>query len=96
MNLIRWFQMTNELQALLDAMNASNANSFSPAYGGYEITETRRRYHLLNAILTNRQRSGVFLIDIKTNEVFKSKSYGKAGRFVGTVASITAAYSPRP
>lgn len=84
--------ISHEVQLLVDAMNENNAHQKSTPYRGYEITETRRKYHLLNSILTNGQRSAVFMIDRKTLFVRKADGYGKAGRLVGTVANITDQY----
>jgi hypothetical protein len=82
------------LQALLDAMNQNNAESRFTSYSGFEVTETRRKYHLLNHVLTNGQRSGLFLIDVKTHVVYKSVAYGKTnGRTIGTVASLLRDYT---
>jgi hypothetical protein len=81
-----------EITALLAAMNENNSHANFTSYSGFEITETRRKYHLLNSILSNGQRSGLFLIDKNTLVVYKSVAYGKAGRQVGTVASLTAQY----
>jgi len=84
--------MSNEITTLVEAMNANNALRQDTPYAGYEITETRRKYHLLNSVLTNGQRSGLFLIDVNTNEVYKSVAYGKVGKKVGTVASLLTVY----
>lgn len=81
-----------EVTALVTAMNENNAAAKSSPYLGFEITETRRKYHLLNSILSNQQRSAVFMIDKVSLVVFKADGYGKAGRRVGTVASITNEY----
>lgn len=77
---------------LLAAMNANNAKHSTP-YVGYEVTEARRKYFLLNSVLTNGQRSGVFLIDRNTLTVYASKAYGKAGRIVGSSESLTMHYN---
>jgi hypothetical protein len=59
-------------------------------YAGYEVTETRRKYHLLNHVLGNDQRGGLYLIDRNTLEVYQSKGYGQAGRYLGTLESMAA------
>jgi len=76
---------------LVQVMNENNAQHHTP-YRGYEITESRKKYHLLNSILSNGQRSAVFMIDKNTLEVFKADGYGKRGRRVGTVQSIINEY----
>ncbi len=81
-----------EVALLVDAMNENNALDKHSPYLGYEITETRRKYHLLNAILSNGQRSAVFMIDRQSLHVRKADGYGKAGRLAGTVAGITEKY----
>jgi hypothetical protein len=78
--------------ALLAAMNANNATVNHTPYVGYEVTEARRKYFMLNSVLTNGQRSGVFLIDRNSLTVFASKAYGKAGRVVSSVEALTTHY----
>lgn len=80
-----------EVDDLIVAMNENNSRHSTP-YAGYEITESRKKYHLLNSVLTNGQRSGVFLIDKGTHDVYQSAAYGKAGRKIGTVARLLAQY----
>lgn len=82
-----------EVTRLVEAMNALNQRLPYTPYKGYEITETRKKYHLLNSILSNEQRSGVMLIDRQTHFIYKSVGYGKAGRFIGTVESLTKHYN---
>lgn len=79
--------------ALLVAMNANNATAKHTPYVGYEVTEARRKYFMLNSVLTNGQRSGVFLIDRNTLTVYASKAYGKAGRIMGSTESLTMHYN---
>ena len=81
-----------ELHMLVDAMNVNNSVLSYTPYVGFEITESRRKYHLLNHVLSNGQRSGLFLIDKETLEIRKSLAYGKAGNRVGTVASFLKSY----
>ena len=81
-----------EIGALVQAMNLNNSLQRHTPYMGVEITESRTKYHLLNHVLTNGQRSGLFLIDKTTGDVYKSPAYGKAGRKIGTVASLTEEY----
>jgi hypothetical protein len=78
--------------SLLAAMNANNAKHSTP-YVGYEVTEARRKYFLLNSVLTNGQRSGVFLIDRKTLLVYASKAYGKAGRLLAHTEGLALHYA---
>jgi hypothetical protein len=86
-------QIHPDILALVEAMNQNNSQQSFTAYKGVEITETRRKYHLLNHVLTNEQRSGLFLIHIDTLDVHKSLGYGKAGHKIGTVASLLADYT---
>jgi hypothetical protein len=82
------------LQALLDAMNQnlSVRDDENNPYKCVQITETRRKYHLLDYNTKNGQTTACFLIDIATEIVYKADGYGRKGRRVGTVASITADY----
>lgn len=81
-----------DVLALVDAMNSANQTLQYTPYKGYEITETRRKFHLLNSILSNEQRSGVMLIDRETGYVYKSAGYGKRGAFAGNLESVTQFY----
>ncbi len=86
--------MTNEqkIATLVQVMNEHNSKLKFTPYLGVEITESRRKYHLLNNVLSNGQRSGLYLIDKVTHDVYKSKGYGVAGKCVGTVESVTEFY----
>jgi hypothetical protein len=91
-------EIPSEVILLVAAMNLNNAyangaSSYGTAYAGYEITEVRTKYFLLNSVLTNGQRSGVFLIDRKTLDVFHSRAYGKAGRKIDAIHGIIADYN---
>ena len=91
-NTVKANQISHEVSLLVDVMNENNSLQKHTPYRGYEITETRRKYYLLNSILTNGQRSAFFMIDRETLMVRKSDGYGKAGRMAGTVAGITEEY----
>jgi CRISPR/Cas system CSM-associated protein Csm5 (group 7 of RAMP superfamily) len=85
--------MDSDIRDLIAEMNHNNAIRQYTPYSGFEITETRRKYHLLNKILSNQQRSAMYMIEIATNKVFKANGYGRADRrSVGTVQSLTKEY----
>jgi hypothetical protein len=82
-----------EVDTLVRVMNENIGQQSWTPYAGVEITETRKKYHLLNHVLTNGQRSGVFAIDKNTHDVYKIRAYGQAGNKVGTVASLIEEYT---
>lgn len=85
--------LDTDIRNLVVAMNENAATGKPSAAVGFEVTESRRKYHLLNTVLSNGQRSGLFLIDRNTHVVYQSTGYGKTnGRQIGTVASLTATY----
>jgi len=85
--------LDTDIRTLVAAMNENAATGKSSSHVGFEVTESRRKYHLLNAVLSNGQRSGLFLIDRNTHVIYQSIGYGKTnGRPLGTVASMTVAY----
>lgn len=82
------------LLTLLALMTENNARKLFTPYVGFEISETRRKYHLLNQVMSNSQRSGLYLIDVEDHTVYQSVGYGKTnGRRVGTVASLIRNYT---
>jgi hypothetical protein len=77
---------------LVDLMNTNNALGTSTPYAGYQVTDVRRKFTLLDRVLTNGQVSACFMIDLATGFVYHADGYGKRGRMAGTLDSVKASY----
>lgn len=85
-----------QINELVDAMNANQKagrdRGVPSPYQGVELTELRRKYALVNYVMTNGQRTACFLVDQDWN-VYQAKAYGVRGRFVGSLLTVTAQFT---
>ena len=81
--------MESKVTALIDELNRVICGDKSSPFVRFEAT-TRRKYILVDGIAINTQRTGRYVIDRLTGDVFNVVVYGRPNKFIGTLDDFLA------